>query len=216
MAILVRHLGRVPYAAALELQHRLVDERIAGETEDQLLLLEHDEVFTLGRGADEADLGGGEAVHGIPCIRSSRGGGVTYHGPGQAVAYPIVAVPVGAQDVGRYVRMLEKAILDCVAEFGVKAEAVAGAPGVWVDGRKLASIGIGIRRWVAFHGIALNIDPQLSRFGLVTACRTPGLAVTSLARLCGRPIEKEAVFESLARHLCAGIAGLHRREAVAA
>src|SRR5499425_805928 len=140
----VRELGQVAYGEALALQEALVAARAAGESaDDVLLLLEHPSVYTLGRGADAADLCGAPERLGVPVYRVGRGGGATFHGPGQLVGYPIVHLRAAGRDVHRYVRTLETALVDTCAEFGVVAEAPAGQTGVWAGGAKIASIGIG-------------------------------------------------------------------------
>jgi lipoate-protein ligase B len=194
----VRELGRVSYPDALALQEELVAANAAGEGGDQLLLLEHPPVYTLGRGADAADLRGAPERLGVPVYRVGRGGGATYHGPGQLVAYPIVRLRAAGRDVHRYVRGLEAALIATCARFGVTASAPVGQTGVWVDGRKIGSIGIGVRRGIAYHGIALNVSTDLSFFAHIVPCRTSGLAVTSLAELLGTPPCLETVGHAFA------------------
>lgn len=188
----VLELGRIEYARALELQERLLARRIAGEAPDTLLLLEHEPVYTLGRGADAADLRGAPELMGVPVFRVGRGGGVTYHGPGQMVAYPIVGIARAGRDVRRYVRGLEEALIATCARYGVDAAARPDCTGVWAGAEKIASIGIGVRRWVAYHGVALNVCTDLSYFAAVVPCRVPGMRLTTLAERAGRALE---VFE---------------------
>jgi len=180
MRLAVSQLGTIDYAAAAALQERLVEQRLAGGG-DRLLLLQHPAVFTLGRGADPRFLGlaaGGP----IPIVRSSRGGQVTYHGPGQLVGYSILDLRAHHCDVRWYVRQLESVLIAALAELGVQGEHRAGAPGVWVGGAKIASIGVAIRRWVTWHGVALNVDADLSPFEQITPCGLDGVRMTSLAR----------------------------------
>ena len=206
----VRTLGLVPYAEALALQESLVGAIAAGETSDQLLLLEHPPVYTLGRGADAADLCGAPERLGVPVYRVGRGGGATFHGPGQLVAYPVVRLHSAGRDVHRYVRTLEEALVATCARCGVTAAAPPGQTGVWAGERKIGSIGIGVRRGVAYHGVALNVSTDLSYFGLIVPCRTSGLTVTSLADILGAApavVEVGRVFaDCLATRL--GFAGL--------
>lgn len=187
-----RWLGRQPYAVALSEQERLLASATTDERgDDHLLLLEHDHVYTLGRGADERDLRGApERLH-VPTFRVGRGGGVTYHGPGQLVGYPIVRMPGGA--VQRYVHMLEEALIATCARFDVAAERRADAIGVWSFGAKIGSVGIGVRRGVAYHGIALNVSPDLGYFEQIVACREAALRFTALAELAAAPPALEAV-----------------------
>lgn len=194
----LRELGCVSYPEALALQEELLAANAAGEGGDQLLLLEHPPVYTLGRGADAADLRGAPERLGVPVYRVGRGGGATYHGPGQLIAYPIVRLRAAGRDVHRYVRGLEGALIATCARFGVTASAPVGQTGVWVDGRKIGSIGIGVRRGIAYHGIALNVSTDLSFFAHIVPCRTSGLAVTSLAELLGTPPSVETVGHAFA------------------
>ncbi len=190
-------LGRRPYREVWALQKRLAAERADGRIPDQLLLVEHDPVLTLGRGADPghvlaspSDL----AARGIELIRVERGGEVTYHGPGQLVAYPIVALFRRGLMVRPLVRALEAAMIETCAAFGVAAASRDGHPGCWIDPdggapRKIGALGIRIERGVSYHGIALNVNPDLSDFDLIDACGMPGVASTSIAVEAGRPAE---------------------------
>jgi len=181
MELVVRDLGVCPYATALALQDELVARRSAGEIDDQLLLLEHSPVYTLGRGADAEDLRGADQVLGVPVFRVGRGGGVTFHGPGQLIAYPIIMLRRGGRDVHGYVRTLEAVLIGVCADFGIAAERRAGLTGVWVGGAKIASIGIGVRRWTTFHGVALNVSTDLRFFTHIVPCRMPDVRMTSMA-----------------------------------
>ena len=180
MRLVVSQLGTVDYASATALQEQLVEQRMAGG-DDQLLLLEHPAVYTLGRGADPRFLG--PAAGGtIPIVRSSRGGQVTYHGPGQLVGYPIVDLRAHRCDVRWYVRQLEAVLIDTLAQAGLAGERRESAPGVWVRGAKIASIGVAIRRWITWHGVALDVGADLSAFERITPCGLDGVRMTSLAR----------------------------------
>jgi len=181
-SLAVTRPGRVPYELATRWQEALVDRRLASGGADCLLLLEHPPVYTLGRGADPRFLGLG-ADGDIPVIRTSRGGQVTYHGPGQLVGYPILDLRMHRQDVRWYVREIEQVLIDALQTFGIAAGRVDGLPGVWVAGRrKIASIGIAIRRWVTWHGFALNVSADLGGFGAITPCGIDGVQMTSVAR----------------------------------
>jgi lipoyl(octanoyl) transferase len=197
MPLVVRNLGFVPYAEALALQEDLVARRLAGPEDDQLLLLEHEPVFTLGRGADEADLLGAPQRLGVAAHRVRRGGGVTFHGPGQLVAYPILSLPTDRRDIRRYVHDLESVLVAVCADFGVAASA-GPHPGVWVDRRKLAAIGVGVRRWVTCHGVALNVSTDVRYFEAIVPCKVPGMTATSLAIELGAAPPMEQVCESFA------------------
>jgi lipoyl(octanoyl) transferase len=197
----LRELGRMDYGAALELQQRLVAERKQGLIADQLLLLEHPHVITLGRnGRMENLLAGDEVLRraGISFYPTDRGGDVTYHGPGQLVGYPIVDLREWSRDVGAYVRALEQAIIDTLADFGIAAGRIPKLTGVWVGEQKIAAIGVHISRWVTSHGFALNVTTDLSYFQYIVPC---GLTkpVTSMARL-GAAADLQEVSRSLAEH----------------
>lgn len=201
----VAQLGCVPYGEALALQEQLVAARAEGAIDDRVLLLEHPPVYTLGRGADAADLQGAAERLAVPVYRVGRGGGVTFHGPGQLVAYPIVRLRAAGRDVHAYVRALEAALVATCAQLGVAAIAPSGQTGVWVGDRKIAAIGIGVRRGVAYHGIALNVSTDLTYFAHIVACRTPGLATTSLAEVLGAVPPLMGVGERFAANLAAGL-----------
>ena len=186
----VRSLGVVPYGAALTLQRELVAARQTGETGDQLLLLEHPAVITIGVSgrhlrdhvlASSAEL----RDRGIEVLDVPRGGDVTYHGPGQLVGYPIIDLKPGRCDVHRYVRDLEEVLIRTAASFGVVAGRVEGLTGVWVGNDKLAAIGVRLSRWVTSHGFALNTAADLDQFRLIVPCGLAGRGVTSLERLTG-------------------------------
>lgn len=174
----VADLGVVPYEEAARIQEDRVEACLAGAP-DALLLLEHPPVYTLGRAGDPRHLGRARES-GIPIVQSARGGQATYHGPGQLVAYPIVDLGRHGRDVGAYVARLEGAVLRALAGWGIAGRREPGRPGVWVGPRKIASIGIAIRRWVAWHGLALNVGPALEPFAHITPCGIEGLAMTSV------------------------------------
>lgn len=199
----VRPLGRVSYGEALELQQQLVSSRKQGLVPDQLLLLEHPHVITLGRnGHMENLLASAEVLEraGISFYPTDRGGDVTYHGPGQLVGYPILDLREWKRDVGAYVRGVEQAIIDTVGDYGIEAGRIPKLTGVWVGDRKIAAIGVHISRWVTSHGFALNVSTDLSYFQYIVPC---GLTkpVTSLAQL-GVRASLEEVGERLAVHFC--------------
>ncbi len=203
--LFVCQLGRLEYGAALALQERLVAEVAAGETPEQVLLVEHDPVYTLGRGADAADLGDAAQRLGVPVFRVGRGGGATYHGPGQLVAYPIVRLRAGGRDVHGYVRALERALVATCDRLGVAAHLRDGLTGVWAGEGKIASIGIGVRRGVAYHGLALNVCPDLSYFAAIVPCRMRAMPLTSLARELGYSPPMDSVTAALVDCLAASL-----------
>jgi lipoyl(octanoyl) transferase len=191
-------LGRIGYREAWELQKELVAKRAEGSIGDRLLLLEHDPVLTLGRQADEAHVLASPRElrrRGIEVIRVERGGEVTYHGPGQLVGYPIIRLGDRALLVRPLVAALEAAMIDTAARLGVEAFRRDGHPGCWVEGergrpnRKIGALGLRIERGVSYHGIALNIDPDLRDFELIDPCGVPGLVSSSIAEELGRSAE---------------------------
>ena len=187
-------LGRVPYREAWDLQKRLAAARASGAIGDQLLLLEHPAVLTLGRQADESHVIAPAPLleaRGIELLRVERGGEVTYHGPGQLVAYPILHLAERGLLLRSYVRALEAALIATCAASGVAAGRRDGHPGCWVDPdgarpRKIGALGIRVERGVAYHGIALNVDVSLADFDLIDPCGMPGLGSTSIAAELGR------------------------------
>jgi lipoyl(octanoyl) transferase len=213
----VEHLGTVPYRPTWELQDELADQRRGRRIGDRLLLLEHFPVYTIGRGGDEANmLATPERLReiGAELIRIDRGGDITFHGPGQLVAYPIVELR-DPLDLRRYVRILEAAIIDATAAFDVPSARLAGQPGIWVDGeRKLAAIGVRVRRGVTTHGLALNVNTDLRWFDEMIPCGIPDKGVTSLAHELGTTAPMDAVADELARQLASHL-GLRLAEATA-
>jgi lipoyl(octanoyl) transferase len=201
--LVVQRLGRLPYGEGLDFQARLVAERQAGHRPDTLLLLEHEPVFTLGRNArPENVLLSAEVLRGrgFSVFESGRGGDVTYHGPGQVVGYPILALGPDRRDVHRYVRDLEEVMIRTCADYGVAAGRVAGLTGTWVGDAKIGAIGVRIARWVTSHGFALNVSTDLSPFDLIVPCGIRGRGVTSLERLLGRVVGLDDVMTRLAGH----------------
>ncbi|SFR00365.1 lipoyl synthase [Desulfoscipio geothermicus] len=202
---LVIGLDTLAYPRALELQRRLQRLRIAGEMPDCMLCLEHPPTLTLGRAGGDTDiLVSGErlAREGVEVYRVERGGGVTYHGPGQLVGYPIVDLNNYQRDVHLLVQNLEEVIIRALGAFGIKGRRKEGYPGVWVDEAKIASIGVAVSKWVTMHGFALNVDPQMSHFKLINPCGMQGVRMTSMRELLGRPVGvwevKDRVIEEMA------------------
>lgn len=213
--LVVRRLGVVGYHDALDVQRSLVEQRRAGRVPDTLLLLEHPHVITLGVKLAEARSHvvappGELARRGIAVVETGRGGDVTYHGPGQLVAYPIVDLRPDRQDVHRYVRDLEEVMIRVCAGYGLDAQRIAGLSGAWIGQRKVGAIGVRISRWITSHGLALNVSPDLAFFDLIVPCGIADRGVTSLAAALGRPI---AVDEAAGR-LAQAFAAVFEREAV--
>jgi lipoyl(octanoyl) transferase len=197
----VRELGRIDYGHAYELQRQLVAERKQEQIGDQLLLLEHPHVVTLGRNGHLENLLAPPEVlsrAGISYYPTDRGGDITYHGPGQLVGYPILDLREWKRDVVAYVRAVEEVIIDTLADFQISAVRIPKLTGVWVNGRKIAAIGVHISRWVTSHGFALNVNTDLTYFQYIVPC---GLTkpVTSMAQL-GCAADLSAVSRTLAGH----------------
>jgi lipoyl(octanoyl) transferase len=196
----------VPYARGLELQERLVADRRAGRIPDQLLLLEHDPVFTLGRNARTANvLLPAEALRerGFEVFETGRGGDVTYHGPGQVVGYPILELAPDRRDVHRYVRDLEEVMMRTCADYGLEASRLEGLTGTWLGDEKIGAIGVRIARWITSHGFAFNVGTDLAAFDLIVPCGIRERGVTSLERRLGHPVPLDEVMDRLAAHFAA-------------
>jgi lipoate-protein ligase B len=195
-------LGLVSYRSGLAIQDRVADERARGLRPDTLLLLEHPPTITLGHRATRADvLWDAERLgrSGIAVEWVERGGGATLHLPGQLIGYPIVRLARGGRAVRAFVRRLEALLLDVARSFGVRADRRRGHPGVWVDERKLASIGIQVSRGISRHGFALNVDVELAPFRAIVPCKMPGLEMTDLCREAGAVIRVAEVIDVVAR-----------------
>ena len=184
--LLLVDLGRLAYADALSLQRDAARARLAGTLRDDLLLLvEHPPVITLGRATKEGNLLANAsqlALRGLDLFEVERGGDVTFHGPGQIVGYPIIDLAQHTQDLHWYLRQLEETMIRALASFGITASRNPGKTGVWVDGRKIASIGVHARQWVTWHGFALNVTTDLSYFDLMVPCGIPDVVMTSVER----------------------------------
>ena len=200
----VTDVGRLPYSQALDLQNELATRRKHGDIPDQLLFVEHPHVITMGRnGHRENVLASDELLEraGIEFHPTNRGGDVTYHGPGQIVGYPILDLREWKRDVVAYVRAVEQAIIDAIAAFGISGGRVEGATGVWVDGAKVAAIGVHISRWVTSHGFALNLDTDLAYFHYIVPCglTKPVTSMRELGSDASRPAVVEALTQAFAR-----------------
>ncbi len=172
------------YKETLDLQHRLVDLRARGFTPNVLLLVEHPHVITMGKSAKPQNILARE----YPIYEIERGGDVTYHGYGQLVGYPILDLSSLNKDIRGYLRKLERILIETLAGFGISAQRVQGRTGVWVDQRKIASIGVAVRSWITFHGFALNVSTDLSRFDAVNPCGYESRIMTSMSKELGKPI----------------------------
>jgi lipoate-protein ligase B len=202
----VRVLGRVAYADALEEQRRLQAARIAGQIPDTLLLLEHPHVYTLGRRSDPQHILMSEEflrMHGATIERNERGGEVTYHGPGQLMAYPVILLRAHERSITGLVDRLEETIIRTLADFGIAARRDLSDRGVWVGTRKIASIGMALRRWVSMHGTALNVAPDLRYFTYINPCGHSDLTMTSMAAELGAAPDLPLVAGAFAHHFAA-------------
>jgi lipoyl(octanoyl) transferase len=194
---------------------QLVRDRQAGQIDDTLLLLEHEPVVTLGRNANAANLiipADELRRRGIEVHEIGRGGDVTYHGPGQLVAYPILDLSPDRRDVHRYVRDLEEVMIRTCADDGIQASRQKGLSGAWVGPEKVGAIGVRIARWVTSHGLALNVNTDLDAFRVIVPCGIPDRGVTSLSRLLGHDVDLDVVADRLAVHLAAVFAGDRPRD----
>jgi len=206
-ALQIVDLELIAYAEAWELQKRVVAARKAGAIEDVLLFCEHPHVITLGRSGHRLNLLANENVlreKGVEYFETTRGGDITYHGPGQIVGYPILNLGTIRRDVVWYVRMLEEAMIRATAELGIAAQREAGKTGIWVgeerQAEKLAAIGVHISRWVTSHGFAYNVATDLRYFELIVPCGIPGRKATSLEKLLSSAVDSREVGARLTKH----------------
>ena len=189
-------LGQIEYSKGLEIQAEAL-EQCDRTGEETLFLLEHEPVYTIGRRLDKSSLGNASYLP-HPVFEINRGGQATYHGPGQLVGYPILDLKKRGKDLHVYLRSLETAVIRLVGSFGVEAEFCDGKTGVWVQNRKIASIGIGIRRWITMHGFALNVSSDLTGFLSITPCGLAGVRMTSLSLELDREVSLEEVRDKAA------------------
>jgi lipoyl(octanoyl) transferase len=188
-ALQSRWLGRLAYQPALDLQEKNVAARASGEIPDQLLLLEHDPVYTIGRQRDRSSLGPAALPH--PVVEINRGGQATFHGPGQLVGYFIFDLQKLTPDLHLFLRWIEEGLIALLQDYGLAAQRREGLTGVWIEDRKIASIGVGVRRWITMHGFGLNVGSDLSGYEAITPCGIAGVTMTSLSRELGREISVE-------------------------
>lgn len=189
----VEWLGRIGYSEALALQETALAEVAAGGAE-RLFLLEHDPVYTIGRTRDQSSLRDVGRLP-YPVVETNRGGQATFHGPGQLVGYPILDLSARGRDLHLYLRFLEDVLIEVCAAFGVLASRSEGLTGVWTEDRKIASLGVGLRKWVTMHGFALNVCNSLEEFSMITPCGIAGVEMTSLQSESGKPLSVTDVAE---------------------
>ena len=202
MSVLIQWLGRVSYTKALQTQEQLHSARCRGEAEDFLLLLEHEPVYTIGRTRDRSSLRDIVSLP-HPVVEVNRGGQATYHGPGQLMGYPILDLRSYGGDVRAYLRKLEDMLIDALAVMDVAANRRKGLTGVWVEDRKIASIGVGVKFWVSMHGFALNVRGDLSPFGFITPCGIAGVQMTNIAIEADRAITVRHAAQVVSRSFAA-------------
>lgn len=207
--------GTMEYGVALSLQRTLLAARRSGLIDNVLLILEHPPTYTIGRRlrAGEHLLYGEEALRdrGIRVYETDRGGDITCHGPGQLVGYTIFDIAAWYQDVYRYLRDIEAVIIGCLGDFGIEGHRLEGITGVWVEGRKVAALGIRVSWWVAMHGFSVNVRPDLSLYEGIVPCGIADREVTSMERILGRPVSMDEVQKSLLRNL-GGVFGMEYEE----
>ena len=197
------NLDHLSYDAALELMRGLVEMKRRSKWPEILILVEHDPIFTMGRRAEASDILASRddlTEKGIRVRRVERGGLVTYHGPGQLIAYPILnlhRMGLGAADL---IQGLEEVIMNTLSDFGIHGRRMEAARGVWVESEKIASVGVAVRGGVSFHGLALNVNPDLSHFDLIKPCGLSGVRMTSMARILGKPVNAPELREAVANH----------------
>ena len=210
-----RWLGRMPFADALALQEQLVAERRTNHSlGDEILLLEHDPVYTIGRTPNQTSLrGAAHLPH--PLFPINRGGQATYHGPGQLIGYPIIDLRNCGQDLHRYLRWLEDLLVATLADVGISATTRAGLTGVWVENRKIASIGVGVRHWITMHGFALNVCGDLSPFDQIVPCGIANVMMTSIEKETGAPHSVLEVAKRVEQIAAKRISSLRNAEAFA-
>jgi lipoyl(octanoyl) transferase len=198
----ILHLpGLVSYQEGLRLQQCRVDAVLAGSAPDAVFLLEHEPVYTIGRLRDVSSLGDAAALP-FPVFETNRGGRATYHGPGQLTGYPVFDLGRRGRDLHGHLRMLEDALIRACAAFGVDAGRREGLTGVWVGGRKLASIGVGVRKWISMHGFALNVTrASLPPFSAITPCGLDGVTMTCLGDEAGRDVTVTEAAEAVGAQL---------------
>jgi len=198
--------GTVEYEEALERQLQALEELKTEPTAtQQLFLLEHPPIITVGRSGSARNILADPhrlASAGVRIVETSRGGDVTYHGPGQVVGYPVLRLDKHGKDVHRYLRQLESVLISTLADYGIGAGTFEGLTGVWVGPDKIASIGIAVSRWVSYHGFALNVQPNLEHFGLIRPCGLEGCTITSMKELLGCDFDMQEVKGAVARSFC--------------
>lgn len=188
---MVIDLGKVDYEYSYKLQREMVTRRRFGEIEDSVILAEHNSVFTFGRSGGKSDLRVDEGYlmqKGVKVLGVDRGGSITYHGPGQIVIYPIIKLTDGWRDLHKYMRSLEEVVIRFLGRYSVSSGREAGKTGVWVSGKKIASVGVSVSNWITYHGVSININPAMEYFDMIYPCGLRGIKMASLSGICGKDI----------------------------
>jgi lipoate-protein ligase B len=201
---MILDLGHIDYEDCYRIQKDLVNKRRLGEIEDSLIFAEHNEVFTIGRSGKTDNIlvpAGMLAASGLKVLKVDRGGDVTYHGPGQLVAYPVIDLKDSGKDLHSYLRDLEESAIRFLKDYSVCAGRIEDKTGVWVSGKKIASVGIGASNWVTFHGLSVNINCDLKFFSMINPCGIKDVEMTSLGRIKGQDVPMAGVKRSILVHL---------------
>jgi len=195
----IEWLGRIPYEDGLMRQEQFVEHCLL-TGEESVLLLEHEPVYTIGRRLDKSSLRDAARLP-YPVFETNRGGQATFHGPGQLVGYPILDLRARGRDLHRYLRTLESLLINSLAEFGISARSIEDKTGVWVGDRKIASIGVGVRRWITMHGFALNVSRDLAGFSHITPCGLADVTMTSISLEIGQEVTVSTARLRIGKHL---------------
>lgn len=199
----ILNLGNMKYKKAYELQLELIKKRAAGEIPDTLILVEHPPVFTIGSSGTEEHISVSRSFlesSGIEVFETNRGGDITYHGPGQIVAYPILNLKEHKQDLHWLLRQYEEVTIRLLEEYGIVAKRIEGLTGVWVGDEKITAIGVGVRRWVSYHGFAFNVNPNLEHFSYIIPCGIRDKGVTSLSKLQGKEMDMDEMRKKVIKY----------------
>tara|TARA_R110002096_G_scaffold119826_7_gene259650 strand:- start:1984 stop:2610 length:627 start_codon:yes stop_codon:yes gene_type:complete len=199
-----RWLGRLPYSEGLTLQNELVEQRQKDLIPDTVLLLEHEPVYTIGRTRDRSSLHNPDSLP-FPVFETNRGGQATFHGPGQLVGYLILDLNSYGKDLHQYLRAIEAFLIDFAAEFGIRSERKEGLTGVWIEDRKMASIGVGVRKWISMHGFGLNVSRDLSGYDAIIPCGISDVTMTSLENESNQSLTVELAASQIEPFIRAGL-----------
>jgi len=203
MQCVLHRLELIDYREAYDIQKKFWAQKLEGQAADVLLLLEHPPTFTIGKSGKLENLLLAKeelAKEGVSLFFTNRGGDITYHGPGQLVAYPIIDLRRRGKDIHRYIHDLQEVVIQTLADLSIRAKRDKKHVGVWVGNDKIAAIGVGVRRWIAMHGLALNVNPNLAHFSLINPCGILDREVTSIAKVLSREVPMEVVVKGLVKH----------------